>query len=470
MTIGKTNHYLLSVLALLILLFFIFLSFSSRPAGDDLGMYNILKSHGFWGSVNYNYNFFNFRHLPILLFNLVFTIQNINQAYFLFLPILHLIILGFFIFGSAKAIQLFAKSTFQTNIQLTHCLIFSLLFLANLYFFTFQSIEIWTNFIIMVCYLYPVIASVFGFTLIYSNKSVNKTINYLLIIFCFAYAGGAAENYSLGLLLVMFTYIYSSFNQDKKNIKLFFSNSQNKKLILAFITLLISSAVVYLSPGTENRARVVKEFESLYQAPENASPLQAILHILSQNLFNKKTLIALAFFMLWMIIGAKLNTHNNSILLKKIKKYLAMLCFIFFGTTFYLSYSVFSGSIADRAWFPFNFISCILIIIFCVEYGSKKLKKINTNFLPLTISLILIIFTAFCWIQIPRMIHYANSYDQRIERLKQYSGTNSYVLVEPLLPSGIISSSEITNDTSNFSNKTFIEAYKINYNVALKSK
>lgn len=468
----KYLGYAFLPVALAVLVLILFIAFSMRPALDDLGLVSLLKEKGYLGSVSYNYYNFNFRYVSLLIFNLLFSIADINLAFDYLIPIFHLCMLSVFIFSLAKLAIFAFEKVFSYSCSLFEGLISSIIFIGTLYFGTSQSIEIWTYFTVILYYLYPIIFTVAGFSLIVSSIKRNIIWTRSLLFLCFLFAGAGVENYSIGLLLFLVVIILSRLIKTGSwDIKNFLNNSFDQKITIAFASLLISALFVYFAPGTLNRPNIENQMVITNLAGEAMN--RSTGEILFNLIFQKRSLFVLLFLFGWLAIGSSisnLKVTDQKVEFKKIIFWILIVLSIFLIVTLLISMLVFKGNIPLRAWFPLNFVATLFLVVMAVNIGFLYFKKFKILLNSLVLISLLPALVYFNFVQIPVMVNYARSYDSRIQKMKlnENKDPKKVLFLAPLLPSGLIVSSEISSDTSQYINKIMASAYGINFPISLQ--
>ena len=383
----KYLGYVFLPIALAAMVLIIFMAFSMRPALDDLGLVSLLKEKGCLGSVSYNFYNFNFRYVSLLIFNLLFSIADINMVYYYLIPIFHLCMLSVFIFSLAKLAIFAIEKAFSFSCSLFEGIITSTLFIGTLYFGTSQSIEIWTYFTVILYYLYPIIFTVAGFSLIVSPKNRNIILTRSILFLCFLFAGAGVENYSIGLLVFFLAIIiYRLMRTGSWNIRNFLNNSFDLKIIISFASLLISALVVYFAPGTLNRPNIENRMMITNLAGEAMN--RSTGEILFNLIFQKRSLFVLLFLFGWLAIGASISNlkiTDKRVEFKKLFFWILIVLSIFLIVTLLISMLVFKGNIPLRAWFPLNFVATLFLVVMAVNIGFLYLKKIKVLLIGLVL-------------------------------------------------------------------------------------
>jgi hypothetical protein len=447
----------LAILAVSTLLYFIFLAFCMRPANDDLGLLVLLQEHGFSGSLNYAFRNFDFRHLTLILFNITYSAADPVTVYKCIIPLVHVCWL-LLLLSSLNGILVFLlREIFGLSLPAKESIFLSLVLLLSIYFFTFQSVEIFTYYTQMNNYLYPMISCIAGTNFLVSErKSPIKTI---LMSILFLHAASGAENFSAGLIVlfsIALIIVYrkkSSFLQKRKGL-----------LVIAFLSLGISACFVYFSAGTGQRSQIEANMRELMGVKgENA--FVNFFAQMKEVLFQKKSLLAVLTLCFWFVAGGFYSDRIslNEIKIKRVQNFLVLLSVIFFVVTFIASLQFFEGGIPIRSWFPFNFVLCAFLCVSFFAAGCKQ-KALRSILIPLTLTLIVTLGIKF-----PKILVYTVAYDERVEIIKSLDAEGLLIKVDPLPDAGTLVSSELSTDPDEIGNVIFMKIHRLKGRVALRS-
>jgi small-conductance mechanosensitive channel len=175
----------------------------------------------------------------------------------------------------------------------------------------------------------------------------------------------------------------------------------------------------------------------------------------------------------FLLLGCRLSAERmHGLHLKRILSILFISIFLFAFITFYIIVYLMSEMGPERAWTGISFfMSVMFATCFFVCGYYKVIRKRFAQNLFFT-SMLLIVFSApwYIYYQHKTVKKYSEAYDNRIlllENLKRSNFTGIHKL-EPLLPSGLLHSNEISNDTSYFTNQQLKLFLDLPFAVSLK--
>lgn len=463
---SKRYTLLLYTAFLLFVLLFLLLCFHSRLATDDYYTIWSVKNNGILNNVKIIYDNWLGRYTAVLFNSVVFGVFKTNQLYYYFLPLfsyLLLLIAVFLIFRELKQKMLFELTT-QT------LFIFSGLFTILFFFLTFDIGETWFWYCSLSSYLLSIIAFLFGlFFILKSNKTILSLIGTLI---CFLYVGGASEVYSsifIALFLVAILYRIKKRSEFGQFIK----SRINQKLMVAFFTLLLSFIITLSSPGN-----LIKEtFNPDFDFPIFLYYFLRMTGKLLFWFFPQKILYIIAFAVPFIVLGNYFKNRSFNFQIN-FSAGLKILTIVLLAAIFIVFISI-AGLIQQsgeyRVW---TILSFLLTIYFCYLFfniGYKQVVKENKllkiKYISVVLSLIILSYHLISQYTITK--HYANAVDERINylvSLNQRITEDTLVSLTPLPKCGMLYSSEISADTTHFTNMELRMGYNLKFHVVSEKK
>ncbi len=422
-------------------LFIFSIFYFSKPANDDLALMALQREMGFLKVLEFNYNYFNFRHITTLVFLLI-----TKADYAQFLKIITCVITVLIFIYAFKHLFKGKIINLISNESKVVFLPTAILFLMAVYHISFASVELFSSFIIFLYYVFPIALGLLGIALLVNYSNAFKLQISIAVLFFIA---GSGSEIISGFLLFCLLLYYNAENKvsKKKIIK--------PLVLLALIPLLISASVVYLAPGTAVRWQI-EETTTPYH------PLHNFILSLWHLLFQKKSLWTLYWFIFFFLFAVlfenklKIAACINKILLNKHLLLLAILTFIMIGT---ISNLVFKGFAPARVWFPLNFILSIYVFLSSYALGSL-LRSYKLLILPQIIAcFLLLIYTAYAILKVRDMYIFSTAYEARIEKIKELQAVEKTISLKPLPDSGILAFPEINENPSAEINQNLLKAY-----------
>jgi len=131
----------------------------------------------------------------------------------------------------------------------------------------------------------------------------NNNLSYVTLIFSFLYVGCSSELFSLIILLLLFLSIVLVFYFNYQSIK--------NKVILSFITCLISFLIMYFAPGTEVRMRTIEGSIEFMPLLEWVIKSQVILNNLVFNIIPSNSGYLIISFLAAVYFGVYFRLRNS---------------------------------------------------------------------------------------------------------------------------------------------------------------
>jgi hypothetical protein len=447
----------LPVLAFLFLLLYFILSFHSRISGDDFFYLWLKNNFGAWDGMLYQYKAWSGRWTAHSIgCELVSHWRNP-----FFLPVINLVTISMLYF----TLKFFlTRMTVFLKIQCEKKIIPALvILLITTFFFTSYSIgETWFWYIIVLTYLWSIIAFIALLDCIISEKKT-PFVGLLIIIFS-TYIGGASESFALIFLgIISFLILYR-----RIKLKYQLNSTINLKLILALIVLTISFSFNAFAPGTEIR-------HSLLPVTPFTDKIWIVLKAFIKFLIRfipDKSIYIILFSAPWLMFGSIYlkNKYTEKHVIKLIKRisiiYLVAIMFMFIPTAFVMSETgpgraLSIISLSTTAYFALLF-SLLGIFIDFKKPASKSIYFILTG-----LSICVLIFTIYTQFIITNKFSEAS--DERIRIIEKAKADNFKGILElkKLPPEGMLYTDEISEDTSYYSNKHLREGLELPFAVKL---
>ncbi len=456
----------LSIILILFVLLFAILSFNMRLATDDYFFIWDVKTHGIMQSVYLQYIQWCGRYFAVFLYDVVYWLFDSHQIYYSVL----VLFIFLFLIGGIYRLLLSVINHFDFKMETTNRWFATLSFTALLFFLTISTGETWFWFCSMSSYLWSVIVFIWGLSFLLHKK--NNIITYSGIVLCFVYCGGASEVYSIVYGFLLFILIIYQWKK-KKNIPSFIKMVFNKKLVIGLLSLGFSFIIVLIAKG--NYSRAVQFPNPTFM--NTVSLTGRMLLKLFGWFLPQKVIYIFIFLVPFLLIG---NSYNSG---GRINVFLFFKKFKDTGIFLLLSVLMVFGSIAIimsqsgeyRVWFIVSFLLAVYtvcIAFFAGKWGLFNEKQIRLlERISIPIGLIAMIITVYSQYQITEK--YAASYDERVSNLVQLNTKlekDTVIILKPLSPSGMLYSSEITNDTFHFSNRELRLGLNLKYHIIVENK
>lgn len=439
------------------------LCYFNRLATDDYYFIWDVRNHGIITGVISQYMEWCGRFAATFAMDIFYKVFDINYAFYSFFPILSALLIAagiYFLLGNcSKALSLsFTK---------TQRLFSAASFTALLFFLSVDIGESWFWFCSQSSYMWSIIAFIWG--LVFLSNSKHAVFSTITALFCFIYVGGSIEVFSV-IFGLFFTINLILKYCNTKNIRSFLST--NKKALIVYFGLAISFIIFLIAPGNYLRDGLFPEHQFWYSFFITAKSFVkfGILYL------PFKLTYILVFATPFLILGNTVKSNEIKLFKYSFKTFFWRLSLVFFLVLFLFFFIVAYVMVETgppRMWF---FVSFLLSVYCCILFfyagfkdviSSKNLGFIKNGTVILGIGLLLfhIIY------QYPIVSNYSKATDSRNEYITELNKTttgDSLIYLSPLPPAGMLYSTEISTDTTHFTNKELRLGYELKFHVALR--
>jgi len=428
----KLLNTLLFLLSLSFLAFYFLLAYYTRFSEEDYDLLISFGKNGWFGTLKYYYLNWSCRWASLSYFYLWFghvkSYAGLRFLVFIYscFSISALIYLVFKIatagiqyvaFGASVSPDLHITSGLPLDSKVPSVLTrfnISILFCAALFFFMFQTSEVFFWVIASFDQVQPLIF--FCLLLLMIIKKRTRLLDYFLILASGLYIGGSSEIFAILLFaLIALFYLFLLF---RKRFGVFMKSIPGKKIRIGFLSLTVSLAFALSAPGTYNRKIYESQHAAVVMNLRDASPIHD--HLIWADILTQRkngmtlALIFALFFSLNLLTGEKTKKFFS----KKNVLFISALILLFSLAVFTIGFhSIFlNGTGPERAWAPFNFVAlpCICIwgwaLILKLNFSDKVQSFYALVFVLLSVSLLNI----YVFRQFPLARNYARAYDNSI--------------------------------------------------------
>ena len=436
--------------------FFLVLFSSIRCEADDWAAGINFRNYSFLETYKNTYWLDTLRPMSILLSYLGVGITNNTNYYPVTILLLFVSVAGLFVYFIYKLLQqVFTFDKLTTfNTLLLICL--SLLLVMSLYFMTTNRLEIFGWMSASINHLVPVI---FIFLATYILIKKYKKIDYLCLLICVFFIGGAAEHIAPSVIAVavvcFFLFFYNK--QHKRDV---FRQHKEFFLKLTFFSVLLTLFFLFtaITPGAWLRYNNTQQYVKIH-SPERSLEIIGTLKLL----FKPYKLMAFAFlFFVWLFfvkifpVRLKVNIHW---------KYLVASLVVVTLVTSVFSIFCYNTLKIDRMWFVFDVTVFIITSILMLQFISDK--KLNPVFIYLGAVYIAGMMIFFDARHIPTLYQFSTEHDKIISYLqKQKEG--GVAIIDSFPPHDLVTQARLTSDPEDSFNVAFCKFYGIKAKVVVK--
>jgi len=439
------------------------LCYFNRLATDDYYFIWDVRNHGIITGVSSQYMEWCGRFAATFAMDVFYYWFDVNHVYYSFIPFASalLLFIGLYFLTSNIGNRL------ELSVTKSQRLLISGTFTALLFFLSVDIGESWFWFCGLSSYLWSIIAFVWACVfLTNTNRLVFSTI---AAAFCFIYIGGASEVYSV-IYGVFFTVFLLIKYKEAQDVNAFITS--NKRLLLIYTLFATSFLIFLIAPGNYMRDGLFPEHQFWYSFFITAKSFVkfGIFYLPSKLPY----IILFGFPFLW--LGDELKEHTKGIFNQSFKSFFFKLSGVFILALFvffFLVAFVMVETGPPRIWLFVSFMSAIYFSILFFYAGCKDSlsywNKKNFTTIILSLGIVLLVFSIIT--QYVTASTYSKANDERISYLLDLNKTitnDTLILLSPLPPSGMLYSTEISVDTSHFTNKELRLGYDLKFHVALK--
>ena len=455
---------LLAAFSIAFLILYLLLSHNNRLATDDYFYLKNADQLGIWNGMLASYHSWVTRWMSILFLNCVFRSYHFFHS---LLPF-HLFTIIAFIFSCMNCIRAITKRFPGIKITFTSRLLYSVLFIASIFFFSFSNGESFFWIASATMYLWSIVFFIAGLSFIIQPATGWWTK--IACGFCFLFIGGAGESVSINIFILLIAGLLFYFNKGNYSFGNFRKNDQTRMILIAIAALSCSLLISYFGEG-----RVLRQ---------SALPETGLVNafVITVKSFIKLILFYLPlkiswflFFMVpWIYLGYQYSSDKKEPLEKVFGQlFRFVLVFLLLSFLTFIPISFLLGETGPfRTWILISFYLalCSIACGFYLGYKAAWNKKLLNGVFTISMLSSIALMVIFIMSQGSITSTYASAVDQRMKILqawKEKSGTNTLELDE-LPPSGMLYSSEISNDSSHFSNQHLKEYLNLKFDIRKK--
>lgn len=442
--VKRLTYWIFWLVALSFALLVVVLGWYNRFAHDDYGVLLKVNEFGVFDSVGYWYETWSGRWAANLI------IAGILKVFYNYGGLwLYVIITLAFCFWACRVFVDSLLNKVHKNLSLWG---FSGLLGVSLFYLTFDIGETWFWVTSSVMYLWTVLACLLGLGWLLNDKQ--HLWQWLGIGLCFLFVGGANEGFTVVLLVAL-------------PFLLLVKGISKPKLTVAFTALLVGFVILYLAPGNGIRKGFFPEV-SLLQTFKVAG---VSFKILVKEFILPKFPYLVLFSLPWVGIGLSADKLSTGAFLRVVGLMVfatAILCFLAMLPT---AYSL--VSLGPKRYLTQVSLYLVLDTVGIGYYMGRYFK--STRFFPIVVLVAIVTIVGLniynLIAQYPIAKRYAAAEDARIALLleEKQKGRMEILSLDPLPPSGMLKSNEITEYPDHFSNQHLKDVLGLNFDIRVKT-
>jgi hypothetical protein len=462
---NKQYFYGLSgLLAGFALLIFV-LCFYFRISTDDYYYITEVERIGVLKIITSTYLKWSGRFAASAVMNSFFKILKGQSSSFFIIPLSTIVVLLLGIHKTISVILCLCK----IELSLLHRWVLSACFLFLLFFLSFDIGETWFWCSSIGCYLFSIIAFIWGFYFIL--QPVTNFFTYLGITGCFLFIGGATEVYSPVFLLILAGILLYYFQQFRSHSQAgqFMQNTIQRKLVVAFVALSVAFIILLVAPGNYMRDQLFPQHRFFFSFYVTAKSFVKFFFLYLP--FHLQFI--LAFCVVFLLIGETCKSEKLvgwQLPFRPFLKKITVIFIFLLALFFYMIAYIMSETGPARIWFLASFLfavySCSISFYagYCSLFSFKQLRLIKGASLFTTGIILSYSFVS----QVSVAKNYAKKYDEREQQLltwKQEIKKDTLLSIPALPKPGMLYAAEISTDSGHYTNQHLRMIYKLNFHV-----
>ena len=419
---------------------FLAVAFNYRLAADDYHHASLVRSLGVWDTMAFYYDNWNPRWSSILVTNIFLSDTSKTWSLFLFhCCSLLLSFVAIYSFISALSRKLLLPfSPLQLGIAAMYLVMAA-------FYISFSKDDTWFWITVNPMYLWGTFAAVLGGSLLIQTWL--PRLRQLLVALLFIYVGGSSESAAISSLIVL---IFIGFT---------FRNSKNRMLDSTALHIATMACMIGFGISVTGQGIQVRR-EHLPHYPISDRLLVGLWNYIKFNLLEIPKVLPIAVLAVtpFGFFGRK-HLRFQLISLKDVFWANRKMWILSDLVIALLSISI--GFVMcemgpERTWFPITILVLTVSVALSYQLGSWVyiVSKGKLFLLVILSQLILLGYQSVNGvIAIRQAIAYSSDVDQRMLSIKDQLDTKSAITVSPLSDSGWLLSSEISSDSTHFTNK-----------------
>lgn len=437
-----------SLALILFLLLFATLSFNSRLATDDYYFIWDVQTNGVLSSVHSQYMEWCGRYAATLAMDWMYLF-GLDQNWYVMIPFCSFLLLFSGIFFLFKVFN----KKFKIELSFYFLLFLGLNFSALLYFLSFDFGETWFWYCSLSSYLWSIIAFVWLLVVLFSDYS--GPISYFFLLVLATYIGGASEVYAVAYAFII-GLIFLYLKKQHSSLSDIFKDVLGRKILFVSIVFSIAFLIFLIAPGNYVRDNLFPERNIPDTFLITAKSIAKIVLFYLPNKLLYIVCFASPFFVLGYSSSKKILLLGTSfrsffvritvVFMVSVIVLLLVICYVMVETG------------PPRIMFIISFLFSIYLVVVSFVFGQTcAFREDRIKLFLWAAGLVsLVCVTYHLIIQTKITFEYSSAVDARIEQLmilKKENKSPSPVYLKPLPSAGMLYSTEISTNTSHFTNK-----------------
>ena len=449
-SLSFANNSLLKLNTFLFCILFLILALHGQLAGDDFFYLGLTKDLGAWKGMLFQYHDWSGRWSA----HWIGCALLYWSPFFYFLPVFYLSTFSTIVFLCHR---LLLQLKLTNSIQIWQSVMLSVLFTAGFFFTCFSIAETWFWYIIVITYLWSLIALVASLYLLCFRK-MNK-LNRTVIILCSMFIGGAAESISLFALFIYSTLFFIPLIRPQFEL---IKKEKRMMLGIALLVLLASSFIAYFAPGTAVRNSFMPEATILSRI--------WILFRTVIDVYVKLFVLKMPYLLLFSAPFLLMKSREKNISLKKIRN--GSIVYIILSIASLAPTSlVMSETGPARSLVVFSILGFSFFIFILLELKKGVSISLQNKFALLIMMCSSIFLIQKIYTQYKVVNLFAEKYDMRIDHLQKLKaeGFTGVATLQPLPNSGLLYFDELSADTGFYNNTHLKSGLSLPFSVKLNT-
>jgi hypothetical protein len=441
---------------------YIWITLYYKLAADDYSIISLIKQNGVLGTAFFTYfNWTGTIFLAAFVCTVLYIFQS-GQLLFIYF-IITVVILFFTIYFCLK----YFFQLYQLEISKSKIFVISNFIIFFLFFTSFDLTQNWFWLDGSLAYIYPLIFLFTNISFYLKHLNSKKNNDLYISLFFGIIFGNSTLNYVVLFFIIIIVFSLLNFNFNFKNI--FKTLFQNSRLILFFTSIFFGFLINIISPGNFVRKSVELKSNHMENINFFLELIKSQVWTFKYIFFQFKYIIVIIFPLVYLLKNNLVKTSEKKINGLLLNCFIVFIClsilnsiimFLSLKTTIH-SRTMLMLSIVEFLLF---FLMILRIYIFLIKYFSSSIFYFTS--ISFVIILIYINIKTII-IQLPIIKTYSNAVEERLNKINSNIDSNPLEL-ERLPNSGVLFTSEISNDTNNYINYDMKKALELKFTIKLK--
>ncbi len=422
------DRSLLVVANALFVLLYIALCYFNRIAIDDFHFLSLARKFDPLEAMIVERSTWSARWASVLLNQVVLSFHGSGGALFMF----GVLAFALFVLSVDRILQ--RASSFDPWMRLNY----SILVVCAVFHASFSIDRTWFWLCSACTYLIGMIMLLFGFSTLIGKEQIR--IDMIICCIAFLYVGGSSEPLAVFILAVLLLLMLIPGSRTAIPLRM---------LSIAFFSCLIGFAILYSGGGNFKRASHFQDIGIVHAAVLNVKMCALII---LRELPSVLPVILLFSIPIGIQLADRICVPSDR---RKVLRQVPLILTAFFTSVYFFQLPITYATQdvgAGRTLFPITFLALIASAAIFLHL-LPLVDRWRTTLIGITLGGVIILNGYTLFEQLNVLPAYAAAYDERMRLLEGSKHITGTIVLEPLPPSGLLLSAEISTDPRHFSNQ-----------------